>query len=105
MTFSHLIPFFKEHKTPFYYYDVDVLQQTLESIKTHALDKGFHVHFALKANNQPRMLDVIRKAGFGADCVSGGEIERAIENGFPPQEIAFAGVGKSDEEIEIALKH
>lgn len=102
---SEVKDFFRTQKTPFYFYDLDVLAATLNEIKKHGLSKGFHVHFALKANNQPRILKLIKDAGLGADCVSGGEIQRAIDSGFEANEIAFAGVGKSDEEIELGLKH
>ncbi|HKK24773.1 MAG TPA: diaminopimelate decarboxylase [Gracilimonas sp.] len=102
---SEVKDFFRTQKTPFYFYDLDVLSATLNEIKKHGLSKGFHVHFALKANNQPRILKLIKDAGLGADCVSGGEIQRAIDSGFKANEIAFAGVGKSDEEIELGLKH
>jgi diaminopimelate decarboxylase len=102
---SEVTDFFKTQKTPFYYYDLDVMKATLNEIKKHGLSKGYHIHFALKANNQPKILKLIKEAGLGADCVSGGEIQRAIDTGFSPDEIAFAGVGKSDEEIELGLKH
>jgi diaminopimelate decarboxylase len=102
---SEVTDFFRTQKTPFYYYDLDVLNATLEEIQKHGLSKGFHVHFALKANNQPKVLKLIKEAGLGADCVSGGEVQRAIDSGFSASEIAFAGVGKSDEEIELGLKH
>jgi diaminopimelate decarboxylase len=96
---------FKSLKTPFYYYDLDLLRLTLGEIKTHGLDKGYHVHYAIKANFNFRILDIIRNAGLGIDCVSGKEIERAIEAGFESSQIAFAGVGKTDEEIITGLKH
>ncbi|TVR32046.1 MAG: diaminopimelate decarboxylase [Balneolaceae bacterium] len=96
---------FKSLKTPFYYYDLNLLRQTLGEIKTHGLDKGYHVHYAIKANFNFRILEIVREAGLGIDCVSGNEIERAIEAGFKPSQIAFAGVGKTDEEIEIGLKY
>ncbi|MEX0607866.1 MAG: diaminopimelate decarboxylase [Balneolaceae bacterium] len=102
---SEVTSYFENQQTPFYFYDEDVLRQTLELVKKHGLSKGFHIHFALKANNKSRILKTIKEAGLGADCVSGGEIERALESGFSPEQIAFAGVGKSDEEIELALKH
>lgn len=102
---SQVTEFFKSQKTPFYYYDLDVLNATLDEIKKHGLSKGYHVHFALKANNQLKILEIIREAGLGADCVSGGEVQRAIDAGFSADEIAFAGVGKSDEEIELGLNH
>ena len=100
-----IIPALQKFKTPYFFYDFDVLRKTLEEVKKHAIAKDFHVHFALKANNQTRILEIIKEAGLGADCVSGGEVNRAIEAGFNPDEIAFAGVGKSDEEIELGLKH
>jgi len=102
---SAAIERFKSLKTPFYYYDLDLLRQTLGEIKTHGLDKGYHVHYAIKANFNFRILEIVREAGLGIDCVSGNEIERAIEAGFKPSQIAFAGVGKTDEEIEIGLKY
>ncbi len=102
---NNVISALQKFKTPYFFYDLDVLRNTLQKIKKHAISKGFHVHFALKANNQPRVLEVIKEAGLGADCVSGGEVQRAVDSGFSPNEIAFAGVGKSDDEIELALKH
>lgn len=102
---SEVTDFFKTKRTPFYYYDLDVLNATLDEIKKHGLSKGYRIHFALKANNQPKILKAIKEAGLGADCVSGGEVQRAIDSGFTPDEIAFAGVGKSDEEMELGLKH
>lgn len=102
---SEVTDFFKTQKTPFYYYDMDVLNATLHEIKEHGISKGFRVHFALKANNQPKILDMIKEAGLGADCVSGGEVQRAINSGFTPDEIAFAGVGKTDEEMDLGLNH
>lgn len=94
---------FNSLDTPFYYYDIDLLNQTIETIKAEIKDKPFYVHYALKANSNTRLLQEISKHGFGADCVSGNEILKAIENGFDPHLIAFAGVGKTDKEIETAL--
>ncbi|MEX0945351.1 MAG: diaminopimelate decarboxylase [Balneolaceae bacterium] len=102
---TELINHFKTIKTPFYYYDLDLLDRTLDQIKKHGLSKGHYVHYAIKANFNFKILEKIRKAGLGIDCVSGGEIERAIESGFNPEQIAFAGVGKTDAEIELGLDH
>lgn len=96
---------FKQLNTPFYYYDIELLRATLETIKKETGNKPFHVHYAVKANANPRILKEIAFFGFGADCVSGNEILAALECGFTPDKIVFAGVGKSDREIEIGLNN
>jgi diaminopimelate decarboxylase len=96
---------FEAIETPFYYYDIDLLRETLRTIKQQTENKNYHVHYALKANANPRILKEISSFGFGADCVSGNEILRAIECGFPASKIAFAGVGKTDKEIGIGIDH
>ena len=91
-------------QTPFYYYDSELLRQTLRAIHEEASrHEGFVVHYAVKANANPKVLRIIREAGLGADCVSGGEIEASVKAGFPVSKIVFAGVGKSDWEINIGL--
>ncbi len=95
---------FKETDTPFYYYDTDLLRTTLRMINSEAgKHEGFLVHYAVKANANPKILNIICQAGLGADCVSGGEIQAAVNAGFPPAKIVFAGVGKNDKEINLAL--
>lgn len=92
-------------QTPFYYYDLTLLRNTLRSINDATADcPNFHVHYAIKACATPEVLKEIADAGLGADCVSGGEIERCAENGFKASDIVFAGVGKADWEIEKALE-
>lgn len=100
-----LITAFLDKETPFYYYDMALLARTLRTAKQAADTHAFHVHYALKANFNDRILHAIREAGFGADCVSGNEVKRALEMGFDPNKIVFAGVGKSDKEIDYALQH
>ena len=95
---------FRQIETPFYYYDLDVLRSTLEVVRKESEFSGFVVHYAVKANPNPRLLRIIASYGFGADCVSYNEIVAAIEAGFKPSEIVFAGVGKTDKEISGALK-
>ena len=91
-------------QTPFYYYDAEVLRQTLRTINEEAgKHEHFVVHYAIKANANPKILRIIREAGLGADCVSGGEIEASIKAGFPTSKIVYAGVGKSDWEINLGL--
>jgi diaminopimelate decarboxylase len=94
---------FKNAETPFYYYDMEVLSQTLQACHNASAKYGFHVHYALKANFNSKVLDMIQSFGFGADCVSGGEVKAAIEHKFNNTQVVFAGVGKSDKEINLAL--
>ncbi|WP_139923336.1 diaminopimelate decarboxylase [Hymenobacter sp. DG01] len=89
--------------TPFYYYDLQLLDQTLAALTAAARPGNFQVHYALKANSNLPILQRIQQAGFGADCVSGGEVQRALDAGFSPDHVVFAGVGKSDAEINRAL--
>ena len=95
---------FQGIQTPFYYYDTDLLRQTLKAINNE-VDKhpGYHVHYAVKANANTKVLNIICQAGLGADCVSGGEIVAALNAGFSGGDIMFAGVGKTDREIALAL--
>ena len=96
---------FEPLRTPFYYYDMELLRQTLQAICSEAArHEAFCVHYAVKANANPQVLRAIRQAGLGADCVSGGEIEASLRAGFPANKIVFAGVGKSDWEINLALE-
>jgi len=96
--------FFSQNKTPFYFYDTVLLKQTLEEIKRTSSVNNYQVHYALKANTNDTLLKIIREAGFGADCVSGNEVKKAVELGFDSTKIVFAGVGKSDDEINYALQ-
>ena len=95
---------FKLKETPFYYYDSALLRQTLRAINDEvSRHDNWHVHYAVKANANPKVLNIIREAGLGVDCVSGGEIETVLNAGFSASKIVFAGVGKSDWEINIGL--
>lgn len=95
---------FQHVRTPFYYYDTDLLRETLRAINQEtSKHERFIVHYAIKANANPKVLRVISLAGLGADCVSGGEIQAALQAGFPANKIVFAGVGKSDWEINLGL--
>ncbi|MEE0975821.1 MAG: diaminopimelate decarboxylase [Muribaculaceae bacterium] len=94
---------FAQTRTPFYFYDLNLLQATLTEIKQCASQSHVHVHYAIKANANPEILKIIKENGFGVDCVSGGEVEAALNAGFAADKIVFAGVGKSDWEIELGL--
>ncbi|MGB0404275.1 MAG: diaminopimelate decarboxylase [Salibacteraceae bacterium] len=100
---SKLVEYFSEQETPFYYYDLDLLKANLVALKLASENRGFEVHYAVKANYNHQVLETIMHAGLGADCVSGGEVSRAIEVGFSNDKIVFAGVGKTDREINLGL--
>ena len=97
---------FRALETPFYYYDVKVLRDTLATINQEiGKYENFHVHYAVKANANHKVLSIIRESGLGADCVSGGEVRAAVQAGFPSEKIVYAGVGKTDKEINYSLDH
>jgi len=91
--------------TPFYLYDLDLLRRTLAAAQTASAKYNFHIHYALKANSNKTILKQMHAFGFGADCVSGNEIKRALKKGFKAENVVFAGVGKSDAEINFALQN
>ena len=94
---------FKGLQTPFYYYDTELLRNTLKLVTGEAGKYGYHVHYAVKANANSKILSIVRENGLGADCVSGGEIQACLDAGFPANKIVFAGVGKADWEINLGL--
>jgi diaminopimelate decarboxylase len=100
---SEEINSFHQKETPFYYYNLSVLRNTLELLKQESEKYNYEVHYALKANTNSAILEMIRDFGLGADCVSGNEVQKALESGFASSSIVFAGVGKSDSEIKLAL--
>jgi diaminopimelate decarboxylase len=94
---------FKDIVTPFYYYDVELFNRTAETIKSEADKYDYVLHYAIKANSNEKLLRILIGMGFGADCVSGAEVQRAIDCGFSSSGIVFAGVGKRDEEINFCI--
>ena len=104
MTQEFPIDKFNKMETPFYYYDCNLLRETLQAInKELKTYENFVVHYAVKANANAKVLNIIQQAGLGADCVSGGEIQRSLDCGFPADKIVYAGVGKADWEINLGL--
>ena len=97
---------FEKIETPFYYYDYNLLRETLQAINKELKKyENFIVHYAVKANANAKVLNIIQQTGMGADCVSGGEIQRCLDCGFPADKIVYAGVGKADWEINLGLDH
>ncbi len=101
MTFP--IEQFRKQETPFYYYDAGLLKKTLREINESVKGYPYKVHYAIKANANPGILEIIREAGLGVDCVSGGELKASLAAGFDPKKIVFAGVAKTDKEINAGL--
>ncbi len=94
---------FKVIPTPFYFYDMELLHATLKELKFQSSRYGYHVHYAFKANVNPSILEMIREFGLGADCVSGNEVQLALDSGYSNSDVVYAGVGKTDHEINIGL--
>lgn len=94
---------FQQLETPFYYYDLGLLKKTLDIYTANLKKYSYHAHYALKANANDRILSIVKSYGLGADCVSGNEVKLALESGFDPSMVVYAGVGKSDKEIRAAL--
>ena len=91
-------------RTPYYLYDLELLERTLKCLNDEkSKHKNFFVHYAIKANSNPKVLNIINKYGLGIDCVSGGELRKSLNAGFSANSIVFAGVAKSDEEIELGI--
>lgn len=101
---QEFLPEFDRVETPFYLYDLDLFEATLEEVRIQAARFGIRPHYAVKANHHPALLVKIAQSGFGADCVSGGELEHCLSIGFDAEKIVLAGVGKSEAEIELAIK-
>ncbi|MCR5519444.1 MAG: diaminopimelate decarboxylase [Bacteroidales bacterium] len=102
---SYPLERFEKLRTPFYYYDRALLQKTLETVEAELQDRpSWQVHYAVKANANPVILRQIAASGMGADCVSGGEVQAALDAGFPASSIVYAGVGKADWEIALGLE-
>ncbi|MFA5497052.1 MAG: diaminopimelate decarboxylase [Bacteroidales bacterium] len=104
MQLTRFVNAFKRLETPFYFYDLDILDQTLRLYTKITRKYGYHAHYAMKANANPQILEIIHRAGLGADCVSGNEVQLALDLGFDPDTIVFAGVGKTDKEIKMSLQ-
>ena len=90
--------------TPFYVYSRRRLESNIQSVKAPLTGIDHLICYALKANANLNLLKILAQKGCGADVVSGGELQLALKAGFPPEKIVFAGVGKTDEEIEQAIR-
>ncbi|MCD6374340.1 MAG: diaminopimelate decarboxylase [Caldisericaceae bacterium] len=99
----NLLEFASQNKTPFYLYSQSKIEENCKLVLEAGKSLDFLPCFALKANYNPAILKLIQSLGFGADVVSGGELQFALKAGFSAEKIVFAGVGKTAEEIELAI--
>src|ERR1700675_2173691 len=89
--------------TPFYCYSTATLERHYKVFAGAFADVRALVCYAMKANSNQAVIATLAKLGAGADVVSGGELQRAIKAGIPPEKIMFSGVGKTEREIAAAL--
>jgi len=101
---SEIVKRFKNLSTPFYYYDISILENNLKLL-SNCIEDFNKVHFSVKSNTNPKLLNLIKSYGLGIDAVSSNEIKHCLELGFDSKDVVFAGVGKSDQEIEYAIKN
>ena len=104
MLSRQIAPKLRAYETPFYLYDMALLRQTLESVVYESNKYGYRLHYAIKANYDDHLLATIREYGLGIDCASGNELRKAVEAGFDPATIVYAGVGKRDKELRYAIE-
>jgi diaminopimelate decarboxylase len=89
--------------TPFYCYSTATLERHYRVFTEAFADTKALVCYAMKANSNQSVLRTLAKLGAGADVVSGGELKRALAAGIPPKKIVFSGVGKTADELRLAL--
>jgi len=94
----------KKYKTPFYCYSLAQLKNNFYSFSNTFRSAKPLVCFSVKSNSNLSLLKELKKIGSGADVVSGGELIKVIKAGIKPNKIVFSGVGKTEDEIRLAIK-
>ena len=89
--------------TPFYLYSTQAIQENYRAITRYFPPPRFQLHYAVKANSNLSILSLLRQEGASVEVVSGGELKRALAAGFSPSQIIFTGVGKTSQELDLAL--
>jgi diaminopimelate decarboxylase len=95
----------KEISTPFYCYSQSLIEENFDNFSKNFSFINHKICYAIKANSNINLVKILAKKDAGIDAVSSGEIFRAIKAGINPKKIVFAGVGKTEQEIEFALKN
>jgi len=94
----------KKNKTPFYLYSEQQIKTNYLNFKKTFKNVNPLICFAAKANTNLTIMKILAKLGSGADVVSGGELLKALKAGIKPNRIVFSGVGKTEEELKLAIK-
>ena len=94
----------KKHVTPFYLYSSSQIKENYLSFIKDFKNVNPLVCFSVKSNSNPFILKFLKNLGSGADVVSQGELLKALKAGIKPSKIVFSGVGKSEEELRLAIR-
>ena len=94
----------RQYKTPFYCYSLGQLKNNFQTMSNAFKDVKPIICFSVKANSNLILLKELKKMGSGADVVSIGELLKATKAGINSKKIVFSGIGKTEEEIEMAIK-
>jgi len=94
----------QEVGTPFYCYSSAAIRRSYENFASALRGLDAHIAYAVKANGNLAVIATFARLGAGADVVSEGEVRRALAAGVPPEKIVFSGVGKTEAELEMALR-
>ena len=101
---SSVLNLTKNNKTPFYVYSENQIKQNYLKLAKSFKNTKPLICFATKANTNLSIIKILGKLGAGADVVSGGELLKALKAGIKPNKIVFSGVGKTEEELKLAIK-
>ena len=93
----------QEFSTPFYLYDEEVIQNKVLFLNSLDFKFDFKFHFAVKANPNLAILNLIKKYNFGAEVVSAGELFKSLKAGFDPTSVIFDGPGKTEFDLKYAI--
>ena len=93
-----------KYKSPFYLYSNSKIVQNYKSFYNNFKTINPLICFSVKANSNIQILKTLKSLGSGADVVSGGELLKVLKSGIRPNKIVFSGVGKTEEEIRLAIK-
>ena len=101
---SSVVNLTKKNKTPFYVYSENQIRENYLKLAKSFKSTNPLICFATKANTNLSIIKILGKLGAGADVVSGGELLKVLKAGIKPNKIVFSGVGKTEDELKLAIK-